>query len=74
VTAALFRRTLTQVGLGILIGLVLLVGMLSNGMDAHFAGVFALYGCGILATTSLAVVGPVRRALRVQPIDALRAE
>jgi ABC-type antimicrobial peptide transport system permease subunit len=29
---------------------------------------------GILAISSVAVVGPVRRALRIQPVDALRAE
>lgn len=61
-------------GIGLALRFVLLVGMLSDVMDANLVGVVALYGCVILATTSLAVVGPVRRALRIQPIDALRAE
>jgi len=77
VTAALFRRPLTQIGLGILIGLcfavrlLLLSGVTSGG---NAGGVVALYGCVILAILPLAIVGPVRRALRIQPIDALRAE
>ena len=70
VVAALFRRPLTQIGLGILIGLVIAVGL--SGRDA--LGIVAPYGCVILAVSSLAVVGPVRRALRIQPIDALRVD
>jgi ABC-type lipoprotein release transport system permease subunit len=36
--------------------------------------VIALYGCVVIAVSLLATLGPVRRALRIQPIDALRAE
>ena len=32
------------------------------------------YGCVAVAVSALATLGPVRRALRIQPIDALRAE
>jgi putative ABC transport system permease protein len=70
VIAALFRRPLMQIGLGILIGLVI-ANRLSEG---DMVRVIALYGCVVVAIAALATLGPVRRALRIQPIDALRAE
>jgi len=70
VIAALFRRPLMQIGLGILIGLVI-ADRLSEG---NMVRVIALYGCVVVAIAALATLGPVRRALRIQPIDALRAE
>ena len=36
--------------------------------------VIALYGCLVIAVSALATLGPLRHALRIQPIDALRAE
>ncbi len=70
VVAALFRGPLTQIALGILIGLVL-ADRLSEG---DMVRVIAVYGCGVVAIAALATLGPVRRALRIQPIKALRAE
>lgn len=70
VVAALFRRPLTQIGLGILIGLII-ADRLSEG---DMVRVIALYGGVVVAVAALATLGPVRRALRVHPIDALRAE
>ena len=70
VIAVLFRRPLMQIGLGILIGL-LVADRLSEG---DMVRVIALYGCVVIAVSVLATVGPVRRALRIQPLDALRAE
>ena len=70
VIAALFRRPLTQIGLGILIGLVI-ADRISEG---DMVRVIALYSCGVIAISALATLGPVRRALRIQPLDALRAE
>jgi predicted permease len=70
VIAVLFRRPLLQVGLGIPIGLLVAV-WLSEGQMVR---VIALYGCVVVATSALATLGPVRRALRIQPLDALRAE
>ena len=70
VIAVLFRRPLMQIGLGILIGLVV-ADRLSEG---DMVRVIALYGCVVLAVSVLATLGPVRRALRIQPLDALRAE
>jgi hypothetical protein len=70
VIAALFRRPLMQIGLGILIGLVI-ADRISEG---DMVRVIAVYGCGVVAIAALATLGPVRRALRIQPLDALRAE
>jgi len=70
VIAVLFRRPLIQIGLGLLIGLIGAV-RLSEGQMVR---VIALYGCVVIAVSALATLGPVRRALRIQPIDALRAE
>lgn len=70
VIAVLFRRPLMQVGLGILIGLMI-ADSISEG---EMMRVIALYGCVVVAISVLATLGPVRRALRIQPIDALRVE
>jgi putative ABC transport system permease protein len=70
VVAVLFRGPMTQIALGILIGLVI-ADRLSEG---DMVRVIAVYGCAVVAISALATLGPVRRALRIQPIDALRAE
>jgi predicted permease len=70
VIALLFRRPLMQIGLGILIGL-LAADRLSEG---NMVGVIAAYGCVVIVISALATLGPVRRALRIQPLEALRAE
>lgn len=70
VVAVLFRGPMTQIVLGILIGLVI-ADRLSEG---EMVRVIAVYGCVVVAASALATLGPVRRALRIQPIDALRAE
>jgi ABC-type antimicrobial peptide transport system permease subunit len=70
VAAAMLRRPMTQTGLGMLAGLVLATGL--SGGDG--LGIVALYGAVILVMCSLATLGPVRRALRIQPSEALRAD
>jgi putative ABC transport system permease protein len=70
VVAVLFRGPMTQIVLGILIGLVI-ADRLSEG---DMVRVIAVYACAVVAISALATLGPVRRALRIQPIDALRAE
>lgn len=70
VIAALFRRPLLQVGLGILLGLIL-ADRISEGSMLR---VIALYGCVVVAISVLATLVPVRRALKIEPFDALRAE
>jgi hypothetical protein len=70
VVAVLFRGPMTQIVLGILIGLVI-ADRLSEG---DMVRIIAVYGCAVVAISALATLGPVRRALRIQPIDALRTE
>ena len=70
VIGALFRRPLMHIGLGILIGLVI-ADRISEG---NMVRAIAVYGCVVVAVSALATLGPVRRAIRIQPIDALRAE
>jgi putative ABC transport system permease protein len=86
--AATFRRPLTQVGLGVLAGAVLIVwggtvlaGELPLG-DGPGAGagtavqavLFAAYIALMLGVCLLACIVPLRRALGVQPTEALRAQ
>jgi putative ABC transport system permease protein len=70
VALAMFRSPMTHIGLGILVGLFLAIGI-SGG---NGVGLVLMYGSVILAISSLATLGPVRRALRIQPTEALRAE
>ena len=69
VIAVLFRP-LMQIGLGILIGLV----VADRISERTMVRVIAAYGCVVVAVAALATLGPVRRALRIQPLEALRAE
>jgi predicted permease len=89
VIAAIFRRPLTQVGAGVAVGFVLVAlaalvipghkpdtafelnpGALSLGQYALLAAYAAL----MVGVCMLACVVPTRRALRVQPSEALRVE
>jgi putative ABC transport system permease protein len=78
VVAAVFRRPLTQVGLGVLAGGIL-VGLLlvvAEGGGVSLGGVALLvaHTAGMLGVCLLACIVPTRRALRVQPTIALRAD
>jgi ABC-type lipoprotein release transport system permease subunit len=59
-----------QAGPGIVIGLAIPDRVSAGDM----VRVIALYGCLVVAVSALATLGPLGRALRIQPIDALRAE
>lgn len=87
VVMSIFRRPLTQVGVGVVVGSVLaatfLVWMAScqDGVceDAGVVSVsrallLILYAVSILGVCLLACVVPTRRALAVEPVEALRAE
>ena len=83
VIAAIFRRPLIQVGLGVLAGgaLIALVGSIETEMPglqgnlslAQYAIVVA-YAIFMLGVCFLACVVPTRRALSVEPTVALRQE
>ncbi|MBD0320828.1 MAG: hypothetical protein ICV87_10870, partial [Gemmatimonadetes bacterium] len=86
---AIFRRPLTQVGAGIAVGFVLVsfaavvitghkpdtaIKVNPSVLSAGQYGLLALYAALMLGVCMLACVVPTRRALRVQPSEALRVE
>jgi ABC-type antimicrobial peptide transport system permease subunit len=87
VITSIFRRPLTQVTLGVVAGtFLILAGAIAAGKSTQFKGtgmgvltfgdVALLVGYAILmlGVCTLACVVPTRRALRVQPTEALRVE
>jgi predicted permease len=77
VVASVFRKPLRQVGIGIAVG-SLLAGLLSGALDdSSFAGTVgfvAAYAVVATAICTVACVVPTRRALAVEPVEALRVE
>lgn len=83
IITSILRRPLLQVALGILIGTIataLLSGAIESGQTQPAAslvvrlGAVVLYGAFMLAVCLLACIVPTRRALSVQPTDALRTD
>ncbi len=78
VVAAVFRKPLIQVGLGLTTGAALLLLLpLALGEKAHdLQDVLMILGYVLLigASCMLACIPPTRRALAVEPADALKAE
>jgi ABC-type antimicrobial peptide transport system permease subunit len=77
IALAIFRRPLTQVALGVLAGAGF-VGLLVRAVIGRLSGLeLALvigYALLMMVVCMLACIVPTRRALRVQPTEALRAE
>jgi len=73
-----FRRPLVQVTLGIVAGASLLGSMLAMAQggvpSARALALLVAYSAFMMAVCLLACVAPTRRALRVQPTEALRAD
>jgi hypothetical protein len=78
VVAAIFRRPLTQVGLGVVAGAALVgvaaVVLSDGGLSLRQGVLLVAYAVLMLAVCLLACVVPTRRALGVEPTVALRAE
>ena len=76
VIMAILRRPLIQVTFGILFGVAILTGMfiLAGGFSIKSGGLVVVYGIVMMSICMLACVVPTRRALRIQPIDALKAD
>jgi hypothetical protein len=77
ILAVIFRRTLIHIGVGIIIGALLVVAASSGmfgGLTASEAGLIAGYAVLMWGVCMLACVVPTRRALRVHPVESLKAE
>ncbi|HUQ98341.1 MAG TPA: FtsX-like permease family protein, partial [Gemmatimonadaceae bacterium] len=86
IITSIFRRPLTQVTSGVFTG-ILLVGVamvlvqkteqfggIKKGISSGDVAILAAYALVMLGVCMLACVVPTRRALKVQPTEALRAE
>jgi putative ABC transport system permease protein len=78
VVAAIFRRPVAQVGLGVAAGGALIAAVASAlpgaGLGPRQLALLAAYALFMLGVCLLACVVPTRRALRVEPTEALRAD
>jgi ABC-type antimicrobial peptide transport system permease subunit len=73
IVMSIFRRPLLQLGAGILLGTLLTSSLFAKNQESPivFVGSFML---AMAAVTSLACIVPTRRALGVEPSEALRSE
>lgn len=78
VVAAIFRRPLTQVGLGVAAGGAAIgaaaLAASGGGFTVGQAAMLVAYAAFMLGVCLLACIVPTRRALGVEPTEALRAE
>jgi predicted permease len=78
VIRAIFVRPLRQVALGVFGGIALMVSLASIGAQAlpppKMALGFLVYAVFMFAVCMLACIVPTRRALRVEPTEALRSD
>ena len=77
IASATFAGPFTQVGLGVLLGAGLTAALtwaITGGISATAAGVILAYAAIMLGICLLPAVTPLRRALNVDPTEALRAE
>lgn len=78
IVAVVFRRPLIQVAAGILLGALavalLVYGAAGGALDLSQVGTLLAYAAFMTAVCLLACVVPVRRALGVEPTEAMRTE
>lgn len=78
VVRAIFRRPLAQVGMGIVLGAALSALLVAAGertaLTLPSAAVLAVYAAMMTGVCLLACIVPTRRALGVEPTEALKAE
>jgi len=75
VLATVFKRPLVQIALGIGVGAVLGLGLANNDLsDVHLDdfGMTAVFALSTILCCALACIVPTRRALRIQPTEALK--
>jgi putative ABC transport system permease protein len=77
VLTTIFKRPLIHVALGIGVGAILALGLANNDLsDVHLDdfGRSAVFALSTILCCALACIVPTRRALRIQPTEALRDE
>ena len=77
VLAAVFKRPLVQVALGIGVGSILGFGIANDALSEVHLDDFvntAVFALSTILCCALACIVPMRRALRIQPTEALRDE
>lgn len=77
VLTTVFKRPLAQIALGIGVGAILGLGLANNDLsDVHLDdfGTTAVFALSTILCCALACVVPTRRALRIQPTEALKDE
>ncbi len=85
IVVAIFRRPMIQVGIGVAVGGMLIAAAAEalshsempnpgNGVTVGLVGQLVAYGALMFAVCLVACVVPTRRALSVEPTEALRAE
>ncbi|HEX9754672.1 MAG TPA: ABC transporter permease [Gemmatimonadales bacterium] len=78
VVASIFKRPLVQVGLGVVAGAVLTAafsfGVLGSSLWPKGVALVVLYAALMMGVSLLACIVPTRRALGVEPTEALRAD
>jgi putative ABC transport system permease protein len=77
VLATVFRRPLVQIALGIGVGAILALGLQNDDLaDVQLRdfGMSALFALATILCCALACIVPTRRALRIQPSEALKGD
>jgi putative ABC transport system permease protein len=77
VLTTVFKRPLVQIALGIGVGAILALGLANNDLsDVHLDdfGRSAVFALSTAMCCALACIVPTRRALRIQPTEALKDE
>jgi hypothetical protein len=75
--AGIFSRAVGQIGVGLAVGLVgaALLNRIVTTLIGEQAAIFTLVPAALMAVAGLlAALGPARRGLRVEPMEALRTE
>jgi putative ABC transport system permease protein len=77
VLTTVFKRPVVQIALGVGVGAILALGLANNDLsDVHLDdfGRSAVFALSTILCCVLACIVPTRRALRIQPTEALRDE
>ena len=74
ILVSIFSRPLVQVGAGVVLGTILMIGIMGGIKSAYGAMLAVVPPLVMMSVMMGACVVPARRALRIQPTDALKAD